>query len=132
MAEFIIEWGVPALIAYTLAFIALITYVLWKAGKFKDEPSKQEQILAFIQYLNSEIKEEPQCMMMAMILKLKFSHANILYNNNHFITEIEDTCYDWDGVVKRTKNFTEFPAGWGDSHIVNHYFAIAEKFNRNN
>ena len=90
----------------------------------------KEDVLAFITYLNSEIDEEPQCMMMAMILKMKFSSAILLYDNNHLITEIDGICYDWDGVAKRTKNPIEFPAGWGDSHIINHYHAIAEKFRR--
>lgn len=83
------------------------------------------EVLAFIKYLNSEIKERPQCMWVAMALKLKFNGQ--IYHNGpkgHAIIEINDICYDWDGVAKKTKQFLEFPQHYGDSHIVNHYFAM--------
>lgn len=130
MIEFLLKWGIPVLIVYTLTFIAVVTYALWKSGKFKEGPNKQKEVLAFIGYLHSEIKERPQCMLFAMMLKLKFDDARIKYNTSHFITEIDGYHYDWDGVVKKIEGFIKFPQEYGDNHIVNHYNAIAEKFRK--
>ena len=90
----------------------------------------KEEVLAFIDYMNSEIKERPQCLLFALYLKCKFSNAVILTNVGHTITSIDGTCYDWDGVVKRTDDFLEFPAMYGDSHIVDHHYAMKEIFRR--
>lgn len=91
----------------------------------------KKQVLTFIQYMNSEIRERPQCMLFAMILKLRFDSAQIKYSTGHFITLIDGYHYDWDGVwIDSTKGFTEFPKGWGDIHIVNHYNAIKEIMSR--
>lgn len=92
---------------------------------------EENEVLAFISYLNTEIKERPQCMMVAMMLKLKFDGAQIKYRTGHFITLIDKQYYDWDGVVSDVKDFTEFPKEWGDSHIVNHYFAVKKVMRRN-
>lgn len=91
----------------------------------------ESKVEEYITFLRSEIKERSQCMMFAMLLKLKFSSAQILYNNHHFITEIDGECYDWDGLTERTKRFLCFPEGYGDHHIVNHYRAIEERFIKN-
>lgn len=91
----------------------------------------EEKVLAFINYLRSKIKDRPQCMMLALLLKCKFESAELLYNTGHFITLIDGQCYDWDGVAERTDKFTQFPEGWGDIHIVNHYNAIRERFINN-
>lgn len=92
-----------------------------------DRPN-EEQVLAFIKYLNGEIHHRPQCMMLAMLLKVKFSQAILLYNNSHFITEIDGKCYDWDGVAERKPGFVEFLENYGDNHIVNHYYGIKARF----
>lgn len=93
----------------------------------------KEQVLAFILYMNSEITERPQCMLFAMMLKLKFDNSQVYHSPpGHAITEIDGVCYDWDGIAKKTKRFIKFPQEYGDNHIVGHYNAIAEKFNRNN
>ena len=80
--------------------------------------------------MNSEIRERPQCLLFALYLKCKFDHAVILTNVGHTITSIDGTCYDWDGVYERTDDFLEFPAMYGDSHIVSHHYAMKEIFSR--
>ncbi len=89
-----------------------------------------EEVIAYIEYLKSEIKERPQCMMFALLLKCKFDNAHMFYDNNHFITLIEGKYYDWDGEAERTEQFLMFPDGYGDNHIVNHYHAIKDRFNK--
>jgi len=89
----------------------------------------EKEILAYIEYLNSEIKERPQCFMVALLLLCKFDDAVLFYDNNHFITLINGRYYDWDGEAEGTKRFLIFPEGFGDSHIVNHYYAIKDRFN---
>ena len=92
---------------------------------------EENEVLAFISYLNSEIDERPQCMMVAMMLKLKFDGAQVYHSSpGHAITEIDGICYDWDGIAVKTERFIEFPQQYGDNHIVGHYNAIAEKFRR--
>lgn len=91
----------------------------------------EKAVLAYIEYLRSEITDRPQCFMFALLLKCKFEDAILLYDNNHFITQIEGICYDWDGMwINDTKAFAKFPESYGDNHIVNHYRAIKERFNQ--
>ncbi len=88
-----------------------------------------EKVEAYIRYLRTHIKERPQCLMFAMLMKLKFSSAVILHGApGHCITEIDGKYYDWDGVAKRTEGFVRFPERYGNSHIVGHYYAIKERF----
>ena len=89
----------------------------------------EQEVLKYIEYLRLEIKVRPQCMMVAMMLKLKFDSAEIKYQHGHFITLIGDNYYDWGGLyTDDVSKFTEFPEGWGDNHVVNNYKAIEEKF----
>lgn len=90
----------------------------------------EKEVLDYIGYLKFYIKDRSQCMMFAMLLKLKFSHAVIMYDNNYTITEIDGEGYDWNGKRYIPVDFTEFPEGFGDSHIVDHYMAIREKFQK--
>ena len=90
----------------------------------------EKDVLAFIEYLHSRIEERPQCFMLALLLKCKFDTAVLFYDNNHFITLISGKYYDWDGETERTERFSIFPNGYGDNHIVNHYYAIKERFNK--
>lgn len=96
------------------------------------EENKHEEILEFIEYMNTNIGERPQCFLFALFLTCKFKGGLLLYNSNHFITLINGKCYDWDGLAERTSAFMNFPEGWGDNHIVNHYGAIKQRFNLNN
>lgn len=90
----------------------------------------EKEILSFIKYMRSKIKERPQCFMFALLLKCKFNKATLLYNSNHFITRIGDKYYDWDGIVENAERYTNFPETYGDNHIVNHYNAIKDKFQK--
>lgn len=90
----------------------------------------KEQVLAFIAYMNSEIKERPQCYLFALMLNNKFENAVIYSKIGHCITEIDGQYYDWDGVAEHTDDFLEFPKAFGDSHIVNYYHAIKEIMSR--
>jgi len=56
----------------------------------------EQTVLTYIAYLHSRIKERPQCMLVAMMLKLKFSTGEIVYNTGHFITLI-DGKHSFDG-----------------------------------
>ena len=86
--------------------------------------------MEYINYMRFYIKIRPQCLMFAMMLKLKFSDAVIMYDSSHQITLIDGQGYDWDGKRNIPIHFTEFPETYGDKHIVNHYKAIEEKFKR--
>ena len=92
----------------------------------------EKEILAFIDYLKSEIKDRPQCFMFALLLKCKFERAVIFSSMNHCITLIDGDYYDWDGVAEKPeKRFSEFPEKFGDKHIVNYYYALEERFVNN-
>ena len=91
----------------------------------------EPEVLKFITYMNDNISERPQCLMFAMLLKLKFSSAVILHGApGHCIAFIDGKYYDWDGEAERTLGFAEFPEKYGDHHIVDHYYAIKDKFNQ--
>lgn len=90
----------------------------------------KKEVLSFIKYMRSKIKERPQCLMFALLLKCKFDKAIIFYDSNHCITLINEMYYDWNGVVNKVGKFTKFPESWGYNHIVNHYNAIKEIFQR--
>ena len=96
--------------------------------KIIDKLIMEAKVLAYIEYLRSEIKERPQCFMFALLLKCKFPGAILLYNSHHFITLIGAKRFDWDGVVEKKDGFLIFSDNWGDNHIVNHYNAIKDKF----
>ncbi len=90
----------------------------------------EKEVLDYIGYMKFYIKTRPQCLMFAMLLKLKFSNAVIMYAPGHHITEIDGQGYDWDGKRDIPIHFTEFPEDYGNSHIVGHYEAIREKFQK--
>ena len=91
----------------------------------------KQQVLAFIDYMRSEIAERPQCYLFALMLKNKFGDAVIYSSMGHCITEIGGQYYDWDGVTDKTNNFLKFPEEYGDKHMVNYYYAIKEIMSRN-
>ena len=91
----------------------------------------EKEILEYIDYLKFYIKDRSQCLMFAMLLKLKFSEAQVFEGSpGHCITLIDGQGYGWDGTRDIPIHFTEFPEKYGDSHIVGHYMAIKEKFER--
>ena len=82
-------------------------------------------VLKYIDYLNTQIERRPQCFLVAMMIKVKFDEGVLYYNNNHFIIKIGDKFYDWEGEAECT-NHTRFPEGWGDNWIVSHHNAIID------
>ena len=91
----------------------------------------EKEILEYIDYLKFYIKDRSQCLMFAMLLKLKFSQAQVMSGSpGHCITLIDGQGYDWDGKREIPIHFMEFPEEYGDIHIVNYYMAIKEKFER--
>lgn len=86
------------------------------------------KVLDFIQFLNANIKERPQCFMLALLLKSKFSEARLYYNSDHFITLIDGKYYDWDGIATKINHlpFEDF----GDNWVIIHYNAIVDRLKK--
>jgi hypothetical protein len=82
-------------------------------------------IIDYINYLKSNI-EQPQCMMMFLLLRLKFKNAEPYYDNDHVITKINNKYYDWTGEVNIGSHIP-FEDNYGDNWIIEHHNSIFQK-----